>query len=149
LYGECFWCNKYYCSYKLRYLESYKYISGDSISLSSSSTPSIDCNGLLGGDWLSVTGNPTLGTNNFCVMKFEAKDNSGTASSVPTDTPCVSINEINARIACSNLGTGYKLITDPKWVYVLELQKMIILIGIYLLLELVECSIVMLIYLVF
>lgn len=33
----------------------------------------LNCSGLLGGTWSSVPGNPTLGTNDFCVMKYEAK----------------------------------------------------------------------------
>jgi formylglycine-generating enzyme required for sulfatase activity len=104
--------------------ESYKYISESSSStLPSPSTPVLDCSGLLGGDWLPVLGNPILGTSDFCVMKYEAKNNGGNASSVPVGTPWVSINQTDARIACLNLGTGYKLITDPEWVTIARIAE--------------------------
>ena len=41
---------------------------------SSSSLNGLDCSGLVGGDWITVPGNPTFGTSDFCVMKYEAKN---------------------------------------------------------------------------
>ena len=103
--------------------ESYKYISGSSNNVVLSS-PSSDCSGLLGGDWLEVSGNPTLGTDDFCIMKYGAKQNGSDANSVPAGSPWVNINQTDARIACSNLGTGYKLITDPEWVTVARITEL-------------------------
>ena len=35
---------------------------------------------------------------------------------MPDGVPWVRISQVDARIACSNLGTGYKLVTDSEWV---------------------------------
>lgn len=77
--------------------------------------------------YVPVVANPLVGTtNNFCVMKFEAKC---IGTSCPTDTagvnavaaselggsPWVSISPINAKAACTTLGIGYDLISNPEW----------------------------------
>ncbi|MFN8369838.1 MAG: hypothetical protein U0T83_04330 [Bacteriovoracaceae bacterium] len=52
----------------------------------------------------------------FCVMKYEAKDDGyGTAVSTASGSPWVSINRANARSACKNLGAGYDLISNDQW----------------------------------
>jgi formylglycine-generating enzyme required for sulfatase activity len=69
-----------------------------------------------GGEWVLVFGNSGLGTSDFYVMKYEAKDVSGTPTSQPSQTPWVSINQTDANLECESLGEGYHLITDPQWV---------------------------------
>ena len=42
----------------------------------------------LPGEWIRVPGNPAYGTNDFCVMKYEAKCSNANGQSCPsTDTP--------------------------------------------------------------
>jgi len=97
---------------------------------------SLDCSTLNGGDWIKVPGNSALNTSDFCVMKYEAKfvnltgktqDLATTGwrydtatgdlniTSSPTPVSITYINLANARAACSNLGTGYHLITNSEW----------------------------------
>ena len=76
----------------------------------------IDCSSLNGGEWVRVPGNSNLGTDSFCVMKYEAKDVSGIPTSQPSQTPWVNINQTDARSSCNSLGSGYHLITDKQWV---------------------------------
>jgi len=69
----------------------------------------------LSGDWIEIPGNTDLGTSDFCVMKFEAKDVGGVATSQPSLTPWASITQTSAITECSNLGSGYQLITNAQW----------------------------------
>jgi formylglycine-generating enzyme required for sulfatase activity len=54
----------------------------DSSSDSGSGTASLDCSVLNGGEWILVPGNPTLGTEDFCVMKYEAKATTASLSNL-------------------------------------------------------------------
>lgn len=68
------------------------------------------------GEWVLVFGNPILGTDDFYVMKYEAKnDGSGNAISQASGGPWVSITQTTSRTECSDLGGQYSLITDPQW----------------------------------
>jgi len=69
----------------------------------------------LSGDWIEIPGNTGLGTSDFCVMKYEAKNVSSVATSQSSLTPWVSITQLDAITACSNLGTGFHLITNAQW----------------------------------
>jgi hypothetical protein len=119
-------------------IESYTYLNNDQISLSSN----LDCSGLTGGEWLSIPGNPTLGTEDFCVMKYEAKATTSSLSNLVNPTnmycgnstyrcpvdgkvnitskfesrPLTTVYQNESRVLCSNLGEGYKLMVDPEWV---------------------------------
>ncbi len=73
--------------------------------------------------FILVSGNIDLGTSNFCVMKYEAKNVSGVATSQAAKTPWVSINQTEARVACSSLGSGYYLITDAEWLTIARLAE--------------------------
>ena len=70
--------------------------------------------------FIEVPGNSVLGTNDFCVMQFEAKRNSGRAVSAPAGTPWVSIFAASAQSTCESIplqgrsGT-YTLISNPEW----------------------------------
>ncbi len=111
--------------------------------ISGSSSSSLDCSSLYGGEWIKVPASADVPT--FCVMKYEAK---ATTSSLPylvdqinmycgngndlganncdtsninitskaQYTPLAQVNIIEARELCSKLGDGYHLITDPEWV---------------------------------
>ena len=81
----------------------------------------------VGGTWIMVPGNPDYGTNDFCVMKYEAKcslangKNCTTSMSTesPTSTaastPWVQINQQDANTECASLGKGFHLITNDEW----------------------------------
>ncbi|MEK7721003.1 MAG: hypothetical protein AAB359_01285, partial [Elusimicrobiota bacterium] len=64
-----------------------------------------------GGEWLFVPGNSSLGTNDFYVMKYEAKNVGGVATSQAAVTPWVSINQTDSITQCAALGSGYHLLT--------------------------------------
>ena len=81
-------------------------------------------------NYLTVVHNTAVGTNtDFCVMKYDAKcvgaacplpsgsapGVNATATSTMAGTPWVSITQTNAILACSNLGAGYALISNPEW----------------------------------
>jgi len=55
-------------------------------------------------------------TNSFCVMKYEAKnDGSGNAISQAASLPYTSINRDNSITKCTDIGSGYDLITNDEW----------------------------------
>lgn len=62
-----------------------------------------------------VPGNATYGTSDFCVMKYEAKNVSGVATSVPTGSPWVNISQTNAMMTAAVACSGCKLITEAEW----------------------------------
>ena len=64
-----------------------------------------------GGEWIFVPGNSSLGTNDFFIMKYEAKNVGGIATSQAAVTPWVNINQPDSIAACSALGSGYHLPT--------------------------------------
>ena len=88
----------------------------------------LNCNSIgTPGTWVLVPGDPDYGTDDFCVMKYEAKcslengrdcrDNMNIESpaSQPVGTPWVRISQLEAKAECSALGEGYHLITNPEW----------------------------------
>lgn len=64
-------------------------------------------------DYSFVYGNSALGTSDFCVMKFEAKNVGGIATSQASGTPWVSITQPNAASAAT--AAGGHLITEAEW----------------------------------
>jgi len=77
-----------------------------------------DCIGIDGGDDASCEATKTGWINTglgFYIMKYEAKNVGGVATSTTTGTPWVEINQTNAISACSSLGSGYHLITNAEW----------------------------------
>ncbi len=104
----------------------------------------LDCSSLSGGDCILVPGNPVIGTNDFCVMKYEAKwngsgsiTNSGqgycgsgndynSSTGCPLDgsigivsqpllKPLSNVNQFEAIKLCENLGENYQLINNNQW----------------------------------
>lgn len=61
--------------------------------------------------WVLVPGNPSFGTNNFYVMKYEAKNWGGKAISREEGLPWTAINHPGAVAACAALGGGAHLVT--------------------------------------
>jgi hypothetical protein len=54
-------------------------------------------------------------SNEFCVMKYEAKNVGGVATSQPALSPWTNMRITEAKAACTNLGSGYDLISNPEW----------------------------------
>ncbi|QNO38655.1 hypothetical protein H4J02_06600 [Protaetiibacter sp. SSC-01] len=66
--------------------------------------------------YVFVYGNSTLGTSEFCVMKYEAKnDGSGNAVSTAAGTPWVSISQTNAIAVAAAACSGCHLLTEAEW----------------------------------
>ena len=78
---------------------------------------SLDCNSLPG-DWILVPGDYDYDTNDFCIMKFEAKNINGMATSDWQGAPWVDISQIDAKTQCTNLGERYRLISNEQWMLV-------------------------------
>lgn len=78
------------------------------------------CNGIV---WIGVGSDPCAGLSQggewidsglgFCVMKYEAKEVGGLATSTPTGNPWININQDQARTACQAIGA--QLITNAQW----------------------------------
>lgn len=64
-------------------------------------------------NYVFVYGNAALGTSDFCVMKYEAKNVGGVATAQAASAPWVSINQTDA-ISASTAAGGH-LLTDAEW----------------------------------
>ena len=84
-------------------------LKGDKPIVTSCGTKACDAN------WVKVPGNSSFLVNDFCMMKYEAKNVSGTATSQAVLVPWRSINHTYASSRCSALGSGYHLIRDREW----------------------------------
>lgn len=68
------------------------------------------------GNYKKIDANVTLGTDEFCVMVYEAKDMAdGKAHSVAAGIPWVNITPAAARTACQENGTTFDLISNREW----------------------------------
>lgn len=63
-----------------------------------------------------VYGNSALGTSDFCVMKYEAKNVGGVAVSQAAGTPWVNISQTTAITTAQAACGGCRLLTDAEWV---------------------------------
>lgn len=66
-------------------------------------------------NYVFIYGNSVLGTNDFCVMKYEARNTGGVATSQPDGTPWVNINQTNAISTAAAACQGCRLMTDAEW----------------------------------
>lgn len=66
-------------------------------------------------NYVKVPGNTTFGTTDFCVMKYEAKNEGGVATSKADTTPWVSITQANATLRASQACATCHLITEAEW----------------------------------
>jgi uncharacterized repeat protein (TIGR02543 family) len=78
----------------------------------------LTCNGLKGGAWVRVPGDPIYSTSDFCAMKYSASDVSKVPTAIPGSNPWVNINQTSAIATCATLGSGYHLVTNPEWMTV-------------------------------
>ena len=92
----------------------YSYIDNNIYSYLPTTSSLTSCAGLAG-SWVAVPGDSTYGTNAFCVMKYEAKNVDGVATSQAASLPWTTITQTNAMAACSSLGAGVHLITNNEW----------------------------------
>lgn len=67
-----------------------------------------------GGEWVFFPGSLPLGTTEFYVMKYEAKNVGGAAFSQENVAPWVSLDQSSAIATCVALGAGYHLLTIPE-----------------------------------
>ncbi|MFK7827158.1 MAG: SUMF1/EgtB/PvdO family nonheme iron enzyme [Oligoflexales bacterium] len=94
----------------------------------SGETESLNCDSIgAAGSWVSVPGNPNYGTNDFCVMKYEAKcsieDGQNCSqgmipenpTSIAENRPWVIISQEEAQRECASLGQGYDLTSNTEW----------------------------------
>ena len=78
--------------------------------------PKLNCKNIgIPGTWIRVPGNPNYQTNDFCVMKYEAKEENGTPVSVAGELPWVDIKQSEAIEACASLGRNFHLISNREW----------------------------------
>ena len=80
-----------------------------------------------GGAWVQVPGDPDYGTEDFCVMKYEAKcgrlDGNVCTANIDTETPVskpegspwVEVVQQQAITECASLGDGFRLISNEEW----------------------------------
>lgn len=65
--------------------------------------------------FIPVPGSATYGTSDFCVMKYEAKNVGGIATSQASGTPWVNINWTSAITTAVAACSGCHLITEAEW----------------------------------
>jgi prepilin-type N-terminal cleavage/methylation domain-containing protein len=70
--------------------------------------------------YIVVPGNSTYGTNDFCVMKYEAKNVGGVATSQAAGTPWVNISQTTAISTAAAACTGCHLITEGEWLTIAQ-----------------------------
>lgn len=66
-------------------------------------------------NYVLIPGNTSFGTSEFCVMKYEAKNVSGVATSQAAGTPWVNITQTTAITTAAAACTGCRLMTDAEW----------------------------------
>jgi prepilin-type N-terminal cleavage/methylation domain-containing protein len=93
------------------------------ISNTASTPTSGICSGHTGGEEVTLTcpggfivvpGSATYGTSDFCIMKYEAKNVSGVATSQVSGTPWVSISQTSAISTASAACSGCHLMTEAQ-----------------------------------
>lgn len=65
--------------------------------------------------FITVPGNALFNTDSFCVMKYEAKNVGGTATSVAAGTPWNSISQSSAKTAAAGACSGCHLMKGNEW----------------------------------
>jgi prepilin-type N-terminal cleavage/methylation domain-containing protein len=70
--------------------------------------------------FIIVPGSGLYGTSNFCVMKYDAKNVGGIATSQASGAPWVSINQTDATTAGAAACTGCHLITEAEWLTIAQ-----------------------------
>lgn len=70
--------------------------------------------------YIVVPGSATYGTDDFCVMKYEAKNVSGIATSTASGTPWTSISQTSAITTASAACSGCELISEQQWLTIAQ-----------------------------
>lgn len=71
--------------------------------------------------FIAIPGSTTYDTSDFCVMKYEAKnDGSGKAVSVPEGQPWTYIGQASAKTTSAAACTGCHLITEAEWMTIAQ-----------------------------
>lgn len=70
--------------------------------------------------YITVPGSSLFNTNSFCVMKYEAKNSSGTAVSVPAGSPWASITQPAAITAGAAACPNCHLMTENEWLTIAQ-----------------------------
>jgi prepilin-type N-terminal cleavage/methylation domain-containing protein len=70
--------------------------------------------------FIVVPGSSTYGTSDFCVMKYEAKNVSGVATSTASGSPWVNISQTTATTTASAACSGCQLVTEAQWMTVAQ-----------------------------
>ena len=71
--------------------------------------------------YIVVPGSPTYGTSDFCVMKYEARnDGSNKAVSVPSGYPWVNISQTSAMAVSQSACSNCHLITEAEWMTIAQ-----------------------------
>jgi prepilin-type N-terminal cleavage/methylation domain-containing protein len=68
--------------------------------------------------YIQVPGNSSFGTNDFCMMKYEATNVGGAAVSQAGSTPWVNISQTSAITAASAVCDGCHLMSEAEWMTV-------------------------------
>jgi hypothetical protein len=70
----------------------------------------------IAGSWVTAIGDVDYNTNNFCLMKYEAKqDPSNSPISVAEGAPWILISQRDSILECAAIGQGFHLITNDEW----------------------------------
>ncbi|PKL31945.1 hypothetical protein CVV43_00650 [Candidatus Saccharibacteria bacterium HGW-Saccharibacteria-1] len=95
-----------------------KYIKGDiSYMINDNSSPTVACPA----GFIAVPGSATYGTSDFCVMKYEAKDNgSGLPVSKYDTNPWVNISYDNSVTKSAAACSGCHLISEAEWMTIAQ-----------------------------
>ena len=75
---------------------------------------SLSCDSIPG-EWVLVPGDADYGTDDFCLMKYEAKEVEDLPRSQRDQEPWVGVSQNEARELCSDLGPGFQLISNGQW----------------------------------
>ncbi len=106
--------DKFYTTYTSTAPHDSYALSTEGSTVASALAPPTDCPS----GFIPVPGNASLGTNGFCVMKYEAKNAGGNVPvSQASGTPWTSISQTNAIAYSPNVAgcTGCHLITNAEW----------------------------------
>jgi formylglycine-generating enzyme required for sulfatase activity len=66
-------------------------------------------------NYFQVAANSALSTEPFCVMRYEAKDQSSRTVSEPTGLPLVNISRAAANAKCQSISPYYRLMSNAEW----------------------------------
>ncbi|MEI6228725.1 MAG: prepilin-type N-terminal cleavage/methylation domain-containing protein [Candidatus Saccharibacteria bacterium] len=86
------------------------------ITESTAPTPDITCPS----GFIVVPGSTTYGTSDFCVMKYEAKNVGGIATSQASGTPWVNITRATAIAKSNSSCNGCHMVTEPEWLTIAQ-----------------------------